>query len=65
MIEEYGIGEIVWVRSMIGDDWIGVVIGKRMSTTMGRVKLSDIVYDVLYNDDVRIVRPVFMMKMSG
>jgi len=64
MIEEYGIGEMVWVRSMIEDDWIGVVIGKRMGENISNVKLSDIIYDVLYNDEVRIVRPVFMIKMG-
>lgn len=56
MREEYDIGEMVWVRRMREDDWIGVVVNKRMLR-------SDIIYDVLYNGEIRVVSEGYLLRM--
>jgi hypothetical protein len=47
---------MVWVRRMREDDWIGVVVNKRMLR-------SDIIYDVLYNGEIRVVSEGYLLRM--
>jgi hypothetical protein len=64
MIKKYKIGEMVCVRSydvenwrVKENNWIGVVINKRKLR-------SDIVYDVYYNEEIKVVDEDYLWRVK-
>lgn len=54
MKNKYEKGDLVWVRRMREDDFIGVIM---------KVHSDYMTYDVLYDDRIKVVNHLYLMKV--